>query len=370
MNGASWGGSEELWYKTALYLARQNCHVSCAIYAWGDKEERLKDLEAAGCGVYRLANKRTIKARGIKKILLKKRMALLLKKQIAALPVEDYDITVINQGGFEVYTHPWKNFYQRLHAYALIFHSYDEQNVFSPAEKYALKCWIQYAALNLLATKRIKEVLQTQVGTSLQNASVIINPITFKPPVIATTFPPLFNNHYLLAVFAALDVRRKAQDKLIKVLSAAKWRGRPWRLYLYGDGDDKKLLQEMIDNTGLREKVFLKGHTQNVAAAMQEIHLVLQITNVDAMPLSVVEAMAMARPLVVSGIGDMPLWVQQNINGWVCNTDESSIDAALENAWTERQKWEEMGKESFRLFKQRFPESPEAFFLQQLNAVR
>ncbi|MBK9532258.1 MAG: glycosyltransferase [Chitinophagaceae bacterium] len=44
----------------------------------------------------------------------------------------------------------------------------------------------------------------------------------------------------------------------------------------------------------------------------------MQCTLIDAMPLSVVEAMAMARPCVVSNVGDMPAWIKDGISGFIC----------------------------------------------------
>jgi glycosyltransferase involved in cell wall biosynthesis len=88
----------------------------------------------------------------------------------------------------------------------------------------------------------------------------------------------------------------------------------------------------------------------------------------DAMPISVVEAMAMSRPLVVSNIGDMPLWVHENENGWVSkDASVEEINKALEKAWNKRNDWNKMGENSFSVFKERFPQSAEQYFLDQLN---
>ncbi|HYC29607.1 MAG TPA: hypothetical protein VEB42_12330, partial [Chitinophagaceae bacterium] len=54
MNGAPWGGSEELWYNTALYLAAKGTKVACAVYDWPSNETKLHRLEELGCKVYRL----------------------------------------------------------------------------------------------------------------------------------------------------------------------------------------------------------------------------------------------------------------------------------------------------------------------------
>jgi glycosyltransferase involved in cell wall biosynthesis len=367
MNGSAWGGSEELWFKTAIYLATHGNKVACAVHDWKEKEERLKKLESLGCKVYRLQNKKKIKASFIKKPYLKQQLKIQLRKTINSLPVNDYELVIVNQGGFEVCTQPWKTFYKRLNRCALLFHNYNEQQKFSPAQKKSLSLWTDKAASNLFAANKMHKVLQKQIGHEIKNASVFINPLSFEPPKTTTPYPPLKEGNYILSIFAALDVNRKAQDKLIRILSAQKWKDRPWQLHLYGEGNDKFLLQKLINTSGLQHKVFLKGHTSNVVLAIQQTHMVLQITNIDAMPLSVMEAMATSRPLVVSRIGDMSLWIQEDENGWVCDTDETAIDACLEKAWQARDGWAEMGRKSFLFFQEKFPVDVEVSFVNLLN---
>lgn len=367
MNGAAWGGSEELWYKTALYLANNGAKTGCAVYAWPQKEERLKGLESAGCAVYRFPQ-RDKSGNKAMKLLKKIRHQKSLQRIVDALPLTDYETIVINLGGFEIYAAQWKNLYKRLSRYALVFHNYNETHLFSLRQKRILRAWIQNASVNLFAAAPIKKMLERALNLQLNNGAVFINPITFAPPAQAIPFPPPPNGTYVFAVFAALDVSRKAQDKLINVLSTRQWKQRPWQLRLYGEGGDKALLQKLIDDAGLQTKVFLKGHTGNVAGAMRESHLVLQLTAVDAMPLSVMEAMAVGRPLAVTRIGDMPAWVHEEENGWVCNSDEESINACLEKAWQRRDEWEAMGLRSFQIFRQRFPVQTEEAFLERLRS--
>jgi glycosyltransferase involved in cell wall biosynthesis len=168
-------------------------------------------------------------------------------------------------------------------------------------------------------------------------------------------------------MLATLDVKRKAQDNLVKALSSPQWKERAWQLYLYGSGESEQQLKRLIEETKLSGKIILKGHTKDVKSALAEAHLLLQITHIDAMPLAVVEALAMAKPLVVSDVGDMPKWVTDEVNGWISNNASvESINETLEKAWQKRERWEEMGKISYQLFKEKFPEIPEEFFLEQL----
>jgi glycosyltransferase involved in cell wall biosynthesis len=368
MNGGAWGGSEELWYQTALHAAQSGRRVGCVVYHWSGKEARMKKLEDAGCRIYYLPNKGRQKRNLIERIQNKITKKITVRKYISKLPVDEYDLVVLNQGYFEVTMPVWRNFFRRLNKYALLYHNYREDETFKEDKAQVLKNWVQHASINLFASKRIGAILEKRFGEKISNAAVLVNPITFHPPNQLTPYPVLEDGKYVFVMLAALDVRRKAQDRLITVLSSSKWRERNCVLHLYGEGVDRKKLEVLIESNNAADKIFLKGHVSDVRSVLENAHLLLQITNIDAMPLAVVEAMAMSRPLVVSRIGDMPDWVEPNVNGWICdNASLEEIDRVLEQAWNERDKWEEMGRESFRIFSKKFVASPAMHLLQQLG---
>jgi glycosyltransferase involved in cell wall biosynthesis len=169
-------------------------------------------------------------------------------------------------------------------------------------------------------------------------------------------------------MLAALEVNRKSQDHLVLALSSPKWKERNWCLHLYGDGKDRNKLAELIEKNMLNDRIFLKGHTNDPEAVLRSSHLLLQMTKVDAMPLSVVEAMAIGRPVVASRIGDMPQWVTDSVNGWIsADASINEIDKTLERAWQQKDQWKVFGEKSFAVFKSKYPSSVEAKLLEQID---
>ncbi|HUC81412.1 MAG TPA: glycosyltransferase, partial [Flavisolibacter sp.] len=341
--------------------------VGCAFYEWPQKAERIEKLKAAGCELYLFSNK------GREKRTFAERMQYKLTKRRVrqhskALPMANYDTTVINLGYLEIVALYWKHFFQYVSNYTLLFHVHSDDDPVKPKQKELLRKWLLNAKHNLFASERSKTFFEQQLSISIPNAGILINPITFQPPQGLTAYPPLQNSNYVWVMLATLETRRKAQDNLVKALSSQKWKERNWLLNLYGGGESEQKLKTLIAENGLGEKVLLKGHTKDVKGALGEAHLLLQITHIDAMPLAVVEAMAMAKPLAVSDVGDMPKWIEENRNGWIApDASVAAIDTVLEKAWQSREKWEEMGKASFTLFKEKFPQSPEQYFLEQIS---
>ncbi len=60
MNGSAWGGSEELWYKTALWMCSNGYEVGICCYDWEEKKNKLPVLQNKGCTLYLLAEKKVL----------------------------------------------------------------------------------------------------------------------------------------------------------------------------------------------------------------------------------------------------------------------------------------------------------------------
>jgi glycosyltransferase involved in cell wall biosynthesis len=364
MNGAAWGGSEELWYQSALWTARQGYPVAVCCFDWREKAGRLKELEKAGCRLYLLPGKEETRHRPLFRNSK-------LRAKLAEIPFEQYDKVILNQGGWKDLVHgPVKKLVTRLKDYCIIYHNYNANEKLTGTRAALLQQWVNGAAKNIGATLEIFRTMEGVYKLTVPRQEKLFNPLTIPIPGSATPFPPTKEGKYCFAVLAALDIERKAQDLLIKCLAHPDWKERNWELHLYGEGKDRTLLQTLVTTLQLQAKVFIHGNAPDYVEAIRQTHLVLQITKIDAMPISVLEAMAMARPLVVSPVGDMPLWVKEDRNGWV--TDAVSVEAihqALEKAWQHRADWEKMGERSYAIFKEEYPASPVEYFLQLSGIV-
>ena len=344
MNGAGWGGSEEQWYQLALFYAKKKINTAAVFFDWPEKESKIKELQDAGCHVYLLPKKN-------KSLLYKWK----LRQQLNKIPFREYDHAFINQGGWEDLLHaPFKKLNKKLPSYILCFHNYQTGGRLSASKLGLFKSWVNQARMNLSDAQKTFDVLESNFNMVIPRKKVFYNPITFPAPSTASVYPA--NDIMQFVMLAALDKERKAQDILIETLSLQKWKDRNWILELYGDGRDRNFLEQLIHSKNLQNKVFLKGHTNQVQKVLLQANLVLQCTHIDAMPISVTEAMAMARPCLVSNVGDMPLWVNEQ-NGFICpGVSIHTLDNALEKAWQSKHQWEELGKEAFLAFKKMYPE--------------
>lgn len=355
MNGSAWGGSEELWFRTAIWMSKNGYRIGIGCYDWPEKQAQITELKKAGCSIYLLPNK---------KGLLKK---IAVKKVLHSIPFNEYNLTVVNQGGWEDVLHaPFKNLYKNFTSYVIINHNYNENAKLSFTKQKLLQQWISGAKMNFGATQKIFDVIENKFNISIDKKETLINPITFQADKQPAAYPE--KNDYIWVMLAELDTARKAQDVLITALSSQKWKERKWQLHLYGKGKDKEKLQKQITELELDDKVFLKGFTTDIKQTLQYCHLLLQCTRIDAMPISVVEAMAMERPCLVSNVGDMPVWIKDTVNGFVCNEiTVVALDDTLEKCWQHKHNWPDIGKNAFETFTKKYPQPYEEKTAEILN---
>ena len=362
MNSAAWGGSEEIWFRSAIYLAKKKFNVGVCCFNWPGKEDRLQQLANAGCEIFLLPGRNETKTMFGK---------YKLQKKLGAVPFINYEKVIVNQGGWKDVAHaPFKKLNEKLSSYFLSFHNYDETDHLTPSKKKIFQKWVTKAEKNIGAAARIFPGIAKSTGIHVPNQEVLFNPIPFQSPDKETSFLTAPDDKLIFTMLAELDVKRKAQDILIETLSTDKWKNRNFELNLYGKGKDHSLLEELIKEKQLSSKVFLRGFTNNVQQVLIDSHVILQVTHFDAMPIAVTEALAISRPVIVSNVGDMPLWIKDDVNGWIApQATHEAIDTVLEKAWLERSKLEQMGNNSFRIFKEKYPADAVEFFLKQTEIL-
>ncbi len=116
-----------------------------------------------------------------------------------------------------------------------------------------------------------------------------------------------------VGVFGRL-VEEKGVDTL---LEAAKLAPR-MDVHVYGEGPERQKLEQMASRAGVEERVHFCGHIADVAKAMSEVDLVCVPSKWDeAFPYSILEAMAVGKPVVASNSGGIPEVVEPGKTGWL-----------------------------------------------------
>ena len=92
--------------------------------------------------------------------------------------------------------------------------------------------------------------------------------------------------------------RQKNFISLIRIFRIVADRHPDWELYIYGEGEERKNLQNEITRLELDNNVFLKGRTDNVAEALQGASIFALSSIFEGLPNVVIEAMSCGLPVV------------------------------------------------------------------------
>jgi sugar transferase (PEP-CTERM/EpsH1 system associated) len=94
------------------------------------------------------------------------------------------------------------------------------------------------------------------------------------------------------------------------------------RLVFAGDGPLKNELEGLTDNLGVKDKVSFLGFRDNVSDIMQAFDVFVLSSLQEGISLSLLEAMALGRPTVVTNVGGNPEVVVDGITGLVCPPED------------------------------------------------
>ena len=193
-------------------------------------------------------------------------------------------------------------------------------------------------------SRRSMDIAERHLCSSIPNAAVIRNPVNMPGTgVLAVPSGAVLR----MALVGNLIVSHKGQDILLEVLRAAKWRERVWVLNIYGEGQDKRYLEQLVKYYSLEDRVIFHGRVADIRKVWSESHLLVMPSHMEGMPLAIVEAMLCGRPCVATDVGGVMEWIEDGRSGFIAEAATVRVlDQTLERAWEARDQWGEIGEQA------------------------
>lgn len=356
-----WGGSEELWSRTATLLAREGFNVAASIGRWRPRHSRVSDLISESVNVWERTSTPRLWERA-------SRTAFSRKMDHDLLQIDKFlrsvgpAIAILQSGSQLPDINVVELCVNRKIPFVTIGHANSESWWIedSLAERYrralplALRCYF--------VSHANRRLTQRQIGLELPNAEVVQNPFNVDYNV-CLPWPQQFDDEIRLACVGRLDVRAKGQDILLEALAAPAWSNRRWYLTFYGDGPMKDGIGRMIDHFGLRRHATMAGWSPNPERIWQENHALVLPSRVEGLPLVIVEAMLCGRPVIATNIAGNPEVVEDGTTGFLADAATApSFRVALERFWARRSGLKSMGETAaIAIRKQVVPEPAKVF---------
>jgi glycosyltransferase involved in cell wall biosynthesis len=142
------------------------------------------------------------------------------------------------------------------------------------------------------------------------------------------------------------------------------------RLVMLGSGSQAVLIQKILGDGGVLDKVQFPGQVDQtrLPGYYQSADLYISASHSDGTSISLLEALACGKPVIVSDIPGNREWIEQGNQGWLYpEGDAGALAEAILTALKQREKLFEMGRSARRLAEQRadwtknFPELFKAY---------
>lgn len=366
LGAAAWGGSEELWGRTAEALANRGHAVGVSVRSGPDLAKQLKKLAGLGVQFHFQKSHFGLLER------LKNRFSNHNGGSLGEIEVQRWlesfkpDLVCINNGGC-VDGLMWMKLCAKAGwPFVTIGQANAEWGWPTDSEAEQITKALNAARACYFVSQANLNLLQDQIAADLPNASVVRNPFNVSYEV---SLPwPDETGGLRLACVGRLDPGGKGQDLLLHVLARPEWRARNLKVTFYGGGNCAGGVQRLARRFGLTSVDF-RGHVANVEDIWRENHALILPSRCEGLPLAAVEAMLCSRLAIVTDVAGNTELVEDGVSGFVAVAPKKELLAvAMECAWERRENWQAMGRAARQRAVQLIPKDPIALFSEQLLA--
>jgi glycosyltransferase involved in cell wall biosynthesis len=178
-------------------------------------------------------------------------------------------------------------------------------------------------------SRNVSEYLVEDVGIPRGKVTTIYNCVDVSR-FAETLSPPHSDAGPVIGMVARLDPA-KDYDSLLRAFTVIAGRYPTARLLLAGDGPERARLGALVDELGLSGAVEFLGHVSDVRTVHNRIHVYVQSSHTEGMPVAVLEALASGLPVVASRVGGNEEAIIDGIGGLlVPPADPSAMAAAIQ----------------------------------------
>jgi glycosyltransferase involved in cell wall biosynthesis len=340
-----WGGSEELWSKTAKYSLESGDFVAISIN-YPEESSKILDLINNGADVI----KRSHKSQSILARILRRLLRFEYDQgDWGILKTTKFDHILISFGGaydIQAYKELQRLLLLKKLNYSII-QQYNRENIFlDNHERYELREFFSNAANVFFVSERNKLTTERNLVCKLSNSKIISNPAKNHEVFNSSNHLPSLDVLRFGCV-ARFDVGIKNQDMLIQVFASQNWKNRNFELNLYGKGPGYEYLNELVSFYGLVDKVKFRGHVSVIEDVWMDNHCMLLASSSEGSPLSIIEAMYCSRPIIATNVGGNLELIDNTCGFIIPGVDILSLANTLEEVWLKKEQLNEMGRNSY-----------------------
>jgi glycosyltransferase involved in cell wall biosynthesis len=128
----------------------------------------------------------------------------------------------------------------------------------------------------------------------------------------------------------------KGIDRLIKVFAKIDNHGKKHKLVIMGDGPLMDDLKKLCLNFRTQDNIIFDGFVEKIEMRLNASHYYVNSSYSEAMPISVLEAMSVGKPIIASNVGGLSEIVKNGLNGYLIDFNDelaciTSFNEIIEN---------------------------------------
>ncbi len=201
-------------------------------------------------------------------------------------------------------------------------------------------------------SESIADYLHGVVGLDRQKISVIINGIdVFRFKSSSRSIPVLAQRIGIIARLAPV----KDIGTLIKAMQLVIGACPDSHLEVVGDGQERAMLEKVTQNLDIASSVTFHGFRRDIPEVLREIDIFVLSSLSEGTSITLLEAMASGKPVVVSNVGGNPAIVEHGLNGFlVPSGDHVAMAAAIIRLLSDGDLRKRMSEANVRVVEQRY----------------
>ncbi len=284
---------------------------------------------------------------GVKLIFLEKKLGLSIPtffKLWKKLNGHHTDIVHTHLGAC-LYAAPWSIFYKKK-----LLHTVHNMPLKEIPSAHRLVLKIMYKT-GMAVPIAISNIIQKQISRTYnletEKVQVIYNPVNLN-----NLYTKTFNetNKTITFVCVARLAAQKNHKLLLKAFSFVQNELQNTTLLLAGDGELLEDLKKEAKQLNINEHVHFLGNTDNIPEILNQSDIFVLSSNYEGLPMTILEAMGSALPIIATRVGGVPDIVKEN-GVLVEANDYKGLAKAMICLAEDKQLREEMGKKGLEIAK-------------------
>lgn len=157
----------------------------------------------------------------------------------------------------------------------------------------------------------------------LKNSLIIPNPISIQCSKAEVSSAKI--------VTVGRLTKQKNQELLIRSFALISCKNPEYKLYIYGDGELRKELEDLSESLGVKDKVFFEGNVSDVHARIADAEIFVLSSDYEGLSNALLEAMMMGLPCISTNCAGSDEYIVDEKNGLlVAVGDENALASAIQ----------------------------------------